>query len=126
MDDAEEIRALYRQYWAAERSRDAEAIAAFYTADARLIPPGQGPLIGPTKVRRYFEKSFEGLGGSNVEADLSHIEPAGDLAWVAGLAHWQDEDRTRHLAFLDVWRREKGSWRIAACSWNSSDGFLLS
>jgi len=126
VDGADEIRALYREYWAAERSGDAEAIATFYTADARLIPPGQEPLVGPAKIRKYFQKSFEGLDRSDVEADLGHIELAGDLAWVTGLAHWQDGSQTKHLAFLDVWRREKGSWRLAACSWNSPNGFILS
>ena len=121
MDATEEIRGLYRQYWDAEQSGDSEAIASFYTTDARLIPPGRGPLEG----RSEIQQSFEGQGSSGVEADLSHIEVAGDLAWVTGLVRWQDDGRLKHLAFLDVWRREKHGWRIAACMWNSADGFVL-
>ncbi len=121
MDVADEIKGLYREYWRAERSGNSEAIASFFTTDGRLIPPGQGPLIGRAKIQQYFE----GQGSSDVEADLTHIEVAGGLAWVTGLVRWQDDGQLRHLVFLDVWRQEKDGWQIAACMWNSPDGFVL-
>ena len=121
MDVADEIKGLYREYWRAERSGNSEAIASLYTTDARLIPPGQGPLIGRAEIQQYYE----GQGSSDVEADLTHIEVVGELAWVTGLVRWQDDGQLRHLVFLDVWRQEKGGWQIAACMWNSPDGFVL-
>jgi uncharacterized protein (TIGR02246 family) len=121
MDVAEDIRGVYRQYWDAEQSGDSEAIASFYTTDARLIPPGRGPLVGRSEIQQYFE----GQRSSGVEADLTHIEVAGKLAWVTGFVSWQDDGQLRQLAFLDVWRQEKDGWQIAACMWNSADGFVL-
>ena len=77
--------------------------------------------MGRSQIQQYFE----GQRNSGVEADLTHIEVAGKLAWVTGFVSWQDDGQLRHLAFLDVWRQEKDGWQIAACMWNSADGFVL-
>ena len=121
MDAADEIRELYRRYFDAERTGDSEAVASFYTNDAKLVPPGQAPLTGRSEIQKYFE----GQGSSGAEIDLSHIEVAADLAWATGLFGWDADGQRRHVAFLDVWRREKDGWHIAACMWNSPDGFVL-
>lgn len=121
MDAADEIRDLYRKYLDAQRTGDSEAVASLYTNDAKLIPPGQAPLTGRAEIENYYE----GQGSSGVEMDLSHIEVAANLAWVTGLGHWDADGQRRHVAFLDVWRREKDGWQIAACMWNSPDGFVL-
>jgi len=111
MDVTEDIRGVYRQYWHAKQSGDSEAIASFYTTDARLIAPGRGPLVGRSEIQQYFE----GQRSSGVEAGLAHIEVAGKLAWVTGFLRWQDLGQLRHRAFLDVWRQEKDGWQVAAC-----------
>lgn len=121
MDAADEIRDLYRKYLVAQRTGDSEAVASLYTNDAKLIPPGQAPLTGRAEIENYYE----GQGSSGVEMDLGHIEVAANLAWVTGLGHWDADGQRRHVAFLDVWRREKDGWQIAACMWNSPDGFVL-
>lgn len=121
MDAADEIRDLYRKYLDAQRTGDSEAVASLYTNDAKLIPPGQAPLTGRAEIENYYE----GQGSSGVEMDLGHIEVAANLAWVTGLGHWDADGQRRHVAFLDVWRREKDGWQIAACMWNSPDGFVL-
>ena len=121
MDASEQIRDLYRQYLDAQRTGDSGVVASFYTTDAKLIPPGRVPMTG----RAEIQKHYEGQGSSDVEVELSHIEVAGDLAWVTGLGHWDADGQRRHVAFLDVWRRENDAWQIAACMWNSPDGFVL-
>ncbi len=121
MSNTDEIRDLYRQYLEAQRKGDSEAVASLYTEDAKLIPPGRQPLIGRTEIGKYFE----GSAGSGIELDLNHIEIEGNLAWVTGLAHWDADGHRRYVAILDVCRRENDKWRIAACMWNSPDGFAI-
>lgn len=121
MDVTEDIRGVYRQYWHAKESGDSEAIASFYTTDAKMIPSGRGPLVGRSEIQQYFESQRT----SGFKAGLAHIEVAGKLAWVTGFLSWQDDGQLRHRAFLDVWRQEKDGWQIAACMWNSADGFVL-
>ena len=121
MNTTDEIRDLYRQYLEAQRKGDNEAVVSLYTEDAMLIPPGQQPLKGRAEIRKYNE----GSANSGIEMDLNHIEIGEKLAWVTGLIHWDADGQSRFIAFVDVWRRENGEWRIACCTWNSSDGFTI-
>jgi uncharacterized protein (TIGR02246 family) len=117
----DQIRKLYLQYQEAERNGDAKTIASFYTEDALLIPPEQKPIKGRAEIYKYFE----GVINSAIGMEISHIKAEGNIAWVTGLFYWDTDDQRRYLAFLDVWRQENEEWRLAACMWNSSDGFTM-
>ena len=121
MSNEDIIRELYRPYLEAQSKGDGEAVASFYTEDAMLIPTERQPMRGRAEIFKYSE----GPPSSGVEMDLNHIEIEGKLAWVTGLVHWDADGQRRYTAFVDVWRRENGDWRIAACIWNSSDGFAI-
>jgi ketosteroid isomerase-like protein len=119
MNAPDRIRDMYSRYQKAQRTGSGEAVAALFTADAMLIPPEQLPLKGRADIGGYYEGSVT----SGVEMDLSHIEVEGRLAYATGLGHWDADGSRRCIAFLDVWRRENGEWQIAACMWNSPEGF---
>ena len=121
MSEADEIRDLYHQYVEAQHRGDIEAVASLCTENVLLIPPEQQPLIG----RAEIYKLNEGSANSAIELDPTHIEIEGNLAWVTGLIHWDADGQRRSSAFIDVWRRQNGEWRIAACTWNSSNGISI-
>jgi ketosteroid isomerase-like protein len=87
------------------------------------MPPDRQPLTGRAEICKYYETATS--SGVEVEYDLNHIETEGNLTWVAALAHWDADGQRRSMAFMDVWRRENGKWRVAACIGNSSDGFTI-
>jgi uncharacterized protein (TIGR02246 family) len=121
MNAADEIRARYHEYLEARRKGDVEAVASFCTEDGIVIPPEQQPVVGRADIRKYIE----GSASAEIEIELKHVEVEGKLGWVSGLILWNADGERRATAFVDVWRRENGEWRIAACVWNSADGFAI-
>ena len=121
MNAADEIRARYHKYLEARRKGDLEAVASFCTEDGIVIPPEKQPVIGRADIRKYIE----GSASAEIEIELKHIEVEEKLGWVSGLIHWDADGERRATAFVDVWRRENGEWRISACVWNSVDGFAI-
>ena len=121
MNAADEIRARYRKYLEAKREGDVETVASLCTEDGILIPPERQVVVGRANIRKFIE----GSAGAVVEIDIKHIEVEEKLGWVSGLIHWDEDGERRATAFVDVWRRENGEWRIAACAWNSDEGFAI-
>jgi len=119
MSDADEIRKLYQLYTKALAERNFEKVGAMYTEDGMLMPPDQPPLVGPAQICKHYADS----AGGDYEMSLDKIETSDKLAWVKGTAHWDENGQNRYVAFVDVWRREEGVWRLAACIANSKEGW---
>ena len=119
MSDADEIRKLYQLYTNALAERNFDKVGAMYTEDGMLMPPDQPPLVGPAQICKHYADS----AGGDYEMSLDKIETSDKLAWVKGTAHWDEKGQHRYVVFVDVWRREEGVWRLAACIANSKEGF---
>jgi len=119
MSDADEIKKLYQLYKNALAERNFEKVGAMYTEDGMLMPPDQPPLVGPAQICKHYADS----AGGDYEMSLDKIETADKLAWVKGTAHWDENGQNRYVVFVDVWRREEGVWRLAACIANSKEGW---
>ena len=119
MSDKDEIKKLYQEYTNALGEGDYEAVGAMYTDDGMLIPPDQPPLKGRVQICKHYAEA----AGGDYEMDLDKIEVSDKLIWVMGIAHWNEDGQRRYAAFVDVWRKEEGKWRIAVCIANSKEGF---
>ena len=122
MNAEDEITASYLKYLEAKREGDLETVASLCAEDGIVIPPEQQPVVGRADLRRFNAASASG----EIEIDLKHVEVDEKLGWASGLMWWDGDGERRAAAFVDVWRRENGEWRIAACIWNSVDGFVIS
>lgn len=120
MSNTDEIRKLYQQYTKYLDEGNFKAVGDMYTKDGVLIPPDQPPLTGSAQICEHYAASSVG----EYEMELEKIETSNRLAWVMGNAHWEENEQRRRAAFVDVWRKEAGQWRIAACIANSKEGFV--
>jgi uncharacterized protein (TIGR02246 family) len=90
-DTATDVKAVYAAYSAAFNKRDAQAIAAFYTDDAILLPPSQVVIKGRADVEKFISGLFE-IGMTSQQLEL--IEVAVDGAnTIAAVAMWSVKHR---------------------------------
>jgi hypothetical protein len=57
--------------------------------------------------------------------NLDKIKASDKLAWVKGIAQWDENGQHRNVVFVDVWRKDDGVWLLAAYIANSKEGFTL-
>jgi uncharacterized protein (TIGR02246 family) len=81
----DQVKNAYSAWDAAFNKKDAEAIAAFYTEDAYLLPPTHKVIEGQKGVAEFFSGLFKGgVTGHKLEM----IEADGDGKVVFGAAKW--------------------------------------
>jgi len=92
-------RAVAEAYWAAECTRDLDAVLAFYHSDAEVRPPSGPPLRGHAEIATFYAdeiRDYPGLEVTIVNEVASGAEAA--LEWEAVLT---DHEGGRH-AFRGV------------------------
>ncbi|MGH7629491.1 MAG: YybH family protein [Gemmatimonadales bacterium] len=100
---------------------DAAAMAAVYSSDAKVLPPGGEPVAGAAAVEVFWRGALElGIKAARLETD--EIELQGARAIEIGRYTLEGEagrvlDRGKYLV---VWRQEGGEWRLHRDIWNSS------
>jgi len=124
-EDKASIRALDEEWARAAQAGDGEAIAALYTADAVLLPPGE-PMVKGEAAKKYwvdFAKQFSGP----TELNTMTVEGSGNVASAIGTykmtltpkkagAKPLPTDEGKYIEVLK--RQEDGSWKIAYDIWN--------
>ncbi len=104
-------------------SHDASKVAALFTADAVVLPPGTPVGTGHKAVTAFFEPLFKGKW-SDHKLDPIAANRVGDRVIVAS-SHWSanltgDDGKTspHHGDVAQVFERVGGEWKIALASWN--------
>lgn len=108
--------------WAnAYNAGDLDALAALYTEDAVVMPPGGERVQG--------HDALKALATSYIEAGAVQIElpppdaydVLGETAWIEGTYRFfaPDGSPVDVGKYLDVYRFEDGMWRIQHHMWNS-------
>ena len=121
----QEIEARNREFVAAFNRGDAAGVAAAYTEDARLLPPGGEPLSGRQAIQQFWQ-GVMGMGVRGVELHTEHAESVGDLAYEVGSATLKIQPEggsatTDTVKYVVVWKRRAGGpWQIAVDTWNSN------
>ncbi len=119
----QEIEQLSRQFGEILTSGDMAALAANYTEDGRVLPPG-GPT---TQGRPAIQQFWQGVRDSGVEAaELQTLEvgSSGDMAYEIGrgtlTVRGADGGTSRVVVrYVVVWRRQGDGWKMAVDTWNS-------
>jgi uncharacterized protein (TIGR02246 family) len=115
-----ELAAMTERWEEALNSGNAEAVAALYSDDARLLPPnaelGQG--------RAAIAAEFAAMIAAGLTIDLVNVDAvvAGDVGYKVGTYTLLAPagvmvDRGK---YIDVWRKVDGQWKITNDIWNSS------
>ncbi|MFW6078976.1 MAG: YybH family protein [Gemmatimonadota bacterium] len=122
----EAVRAIERRgaEWVdAARREDADALAALYTEDAVLLPPGAEALSGREAIRAMFADQFARFDGE-YDFRTEEIVVRDDLAYRwggyrAAIEVPGGEAMRLDDSFIEIWRRgADGEWRIARDIWN--------
>ena len=103
-------------YWESYyNDKNANAVAALYTEDAQLAPPGAALISGRAAIREYFAREMAASPPITVTADASGI--GGEWAWRSGVWSVASEPPVTGK-YVEVWRRTAEGWRLHRDVWN--------
>jgi uncharacterized protein (TIGR02246 family) len=99
---------------------DIPAVAAFYTKDALLMPPGADPVTGPEGVQAVFAP----VAKTREQMQLTTTDVTGSGTTALETGKWvmtsQDGKHLDHGKYLVFYKKEGGRWKIYRDIWNSS------
>ena len=101
---------------------DANAIQDLYAADALVMPPNATAIEGRAAIAPWAREISAVLAA--FEASPIRVRVEGNMAWIAGRYTMTVKLPSGETAndtgkYLEVWRREGGTWRITADMFNS-------
>lgn len=122
-----QVKGLDRIFGRCVRAKDARALAEqFYTADARLLPPGQPECRGREQIAAFWQTMFEnGLEDASIETDYARV--SGDLGYATGTGAGRVEPEGLDVIPLEVKyvlileRQSDGGWLVSADIWNDDE-----
>jgi uncharacterized protein (TIGR02246 family) len=121
-DLREAIESGNRAFAAAFLRGDAQAVAALYTEDAKVMPPGAGTAAGRPAIAAFWKGAID-AGVKDLVLVTEQVESEGDLAYETGRVRLVSSDgRVTEDRYLVVWRRAGGKWRLHRDIWNSPGG----
>ena len=109
-----------RAWEKAYNAGDAAAVAALYTKDAKVMPPGADPAVGAKAVQAFFAAdASHGVKMALTQADAVGF---GDYALETGsyVAKSADGKHLDHGTFMTLLKKEGSGWKISRDTWNSS------
>jgi uncharacterized protein (TIGR02246 family) len=115
-----EITKLSQAWQAAYNAADATALAALYSPDATVMPPGGEPVTGSAAIKAFFAGDVA-TGATNT-LTISDVVGSADLAVEIGkwVAQAKDGKHLDHGSYVTVYRKVSGGWKIYRDTWNSS------
>lgn len=101
---------------------DAAAVAAWYTADATLLPPDNPMTKGRDAIQAFWQGAM-GMGVSEARLETLEVETQGDLAYEVGrfemVVQPQGGERAEMRGkYVVVWKLEGEGWRMHVDIWN--------
>lgn len=107
--------------WAAAFNRgDAAAVAAMYTRDAYVLPPGGEMVKGRAAIQALWQKNMVALG--DVKCTALDVKPlGGSAAREIGTCTFKiktEPPRKGDLKYAVVWQKEGGRWKLLQDIWN--------
>ena len=115
------IEATSGQWQQSFNAGDAAGIAALYTTDGQLMPPGAATLSGRDAIEAFWQ-DIVSIEGMSVVLESGEIVGQRNNAVEAGSFTMTDADGNTvdQGKYVVVWRREQGDWRLARDIWNSN------
>jgi uncharacterized protein (TIGR02246 family) len=120
-----DVEAAYEAWNAAFNKGDAAAVAAFYTEDAKLLPPTHEVLTGPAGAEQFFAGLFE-AGVTNHALEIIEVYGDPDAGSAYSAANWtatgkgQDgsEQQVGGIAVHGFERQSDGSLKLNLHTFN--------
>ena len=109
---------------AAAKTNNIDSVLTFWTDDARVIAPGQPPVVGRAAIREMLTQTAK-MPGFSVSWQTNDVivAPSGDVAWSLGPNVFTVPGRNGAIDTLRnqatvLWRKgADGRWRSAIDTW---------
>jgi len=112
-----------RAFEEAVAARDFAALAAAYTADARILPPGGEMISGRENIKAFWEGAITGLNVKGVRLETVTFEAAGETGYEVGRATLElaaEGSPVMSAKYVVIWKQEDGVWKWAVDIWNAN------
>jgi ketosteroid isomerase-like protein len=114
--DAASLEKAAAGWEAAYNEKNAAAVAAIYSEDGQLLPPGSAFVNGRAAIQEYWGHDIETQWAQiAIKADTSEI--AGDWAYRSGAFSAEAVGFTGK--FVEVWKRSGDTWLLHKDIWNA-------
>jgi uncharacterized protein (TIGR02246 family) len=101
---------------------DGAAMAALYTDDAIVLPPGGEAVEGREAIEAFWQGFIESLAGSQVALETIEVRSGDGVAIEVG--SWAitgaDGEHVDHGKYIVAWKYVDGVWRLHRDIFNSS------
>jgi ketosteroid isomerase-like protein len=115
--DSAALQAAADSWPKAYNEKNADGIAALYTEDAKVLPPGQAIISGRAALRDFFAGEIANdTSQLTITAEDSVV--AGEWAWRSGA--WSSTSTPALTGkYVEVWRKTPEGWHIYRDIWNA-------
>ncbi|MBV9689650.1 MAG: SgcJ/EcaC family oxidoreductase [Ktedonobacteraceae bacterium] len=118
------IEANNRKFGQAFHHRDAAAVAALYSENAHILPPGSEMMQGRAAIQAFWQAQMDS-GVKEVELETVDVEfGGGTLATEIGhfvLTIQQGSETVKSSGkYAATWKQEGEDWKLHVDIWNSS------
>ena len=118
------IKTTNQKFMDAFKRGDAAGIAALYTDEAKLLPPGNQMTSGREAIKSFWQGAMN-KGIKEAKLETVGIEAGGDLAYEIGrfaLAVQPESGERTTLTgkYVVVWKKQGGAWKLHADIWNTN------
>ena len=118
----QEITQLSKQFGEIFTAGDMSALAALYTEDGQVLPPG-GPTAQGHQAIRQFWQGVRDAGIEAAELQTLEVGGGGELAYEIGrgtlTVRGGGGTSSVVVRYVVVWRRQGDGWKMAVDTWNS-------
>jgi uncharacterized protein (TIGR02246 family) len=101
---------------------DAAGVAAMYTADAYVLPPGADMVKGRTAIEALWRANMQQIG--DIKCTALDVKPLGrNAAREIGTCSFKTKAQPPQdgsLKYAVVWEKEGGQWKLLQDIWNTS------
>lgn len=121
-DTKSEIDAANKKFLAAYAKGDAAAVAALYTDNATVLPPGATLIKGRGEIQKLWQGAIQS-GLKLVSLNAVSVQRHGDTAYEIGSVIAEAPDAQKQMTRMEgkyvvVWKKVKGGWKLDTDIWN--------
>jgi ketosteroid isomerase-like protein len=118
-DVTADIAAANDAFMTAFTAGDGAGLAALYTEDARLLPPGADPVDGQAAIGGFWQSVIDS-GVAEAKLMIDEVENFGDTA--CEVSHYAMYDADGNVVgegrYIVIWKRTDAGWKLHRDIWN--------
>ena len=104
-------------------AKDSAGLAALYTPNAKLLPPGAPEITGRSAIQQFWQGVMD-MGVAAGKLTTVAAEELGDTAIEQGqfVLSAADGSPLDHGKYIVIWKQHQGHWHLHQDIFNSSQG----